>query len=690
MKVRAPAGALVLGCLMGVAPIGDAYALELEIQAPSSPRLEEFRLRVIDALPASLKAALQDRVVIRFRHLARAEVTSLAWCAKRPSTLGEIQVGEIAPRLFGGGPHLLTLDSGFLQEIEKGPDESLRYGCGHRSLYRLALATALHEIAHAYDQLGRPPEREIQDPIAACTERWPHEGSPTDECRQALDARRTVSDRLPFLLVAGLADTPRHADERSANPHEFTSASERFAVNMEYFLLDPEFACRRPAVHELLARHFRHDPFPDRGCAINTKVHVAAASFSSDRWSVTSLDPSRVHEIHYLMAGKGEKLMSRWGHAMLRIVTCAPHRTVPGPDCLKDINHHVVVSYRANVTGTAVSAWAGLTGGYPSQLFLMKMMDVVSEYTVGEGREVFSIPLRLTPEQQARLLKLVLERNWQYRNRYFFVGNNCGTEALNLLRAAVWPHPFSRYNTLPVSPSGVRELLRDYGLSDESVLGLKEARGRYHFPSIHQSGEESFRRLARIAQGARVAIPATTRRFVSRLSPQERSDVFDRICAAAPARAQEAAVYAYELELLARDQIVALAERRALELVERSAEGRKDGLVERALEIQRKRSSLEPWALVPEGYGIPGVEEFSKIDATPLLNELSREMDVFLKTLDAELEDFVTAGKASSHNLARFLGIAAPGGWDVVERLSHPDAERERAGGGRAPQANWH
>jgi hypothetical protein len=683
----APVGGLVLSFFLTLAPIADAFALDLELQGPSSPGLEEFRRRLIGVLPGSLKSALEGRIVVRFEPLAGAELASLATC---PAAFEKVQLGKIARRLFRRTSYVLTLDQGFLREIEKGPEESLQYGCGHRSLYRLALATAVHEIAHAYDLLGRPLERELQDQIAGCLGQRNQEDSPTNECRQALGARRTVSDRLPFLLVTGLADTPSHAGERSVNPREYTSSSERLAVNMEHFLLDPEFACRRPAFHEFLASHFGHDPFPDRGCTINTKVHVAAASFSPERWAVTSLDPSRVHEVHYLMAGRGPQIMSHWGHAMLRIVTCAPHRAAPGPDCLEDVSHHVVVSFRANVTGTTVSSWAGLTGGYPSQLFLLKMMDVVDEYAVGEGREVFSIPLRLTAEELGRLLKLVLERSWQYKNRYFFIGNNCGTEALNLLRAAVWPRPFSLYAALPVAPTGVRASLRDHGLSDESVLGREGARGRYHFRSIHQTGEESFRRLTRIAQSAGVATPRTSKQLISGSSPRQRRDLFERIQSTAPDRAQEAALCFYELELLARNQLTVLAERRALELVEQSAEARDGGLAERATRIQRQRSSLEPWSLAPAGYGIPGEEEFSRIDAAPLLKDLSREIDSFLATIEAGLGDVVKAGEESSLNMARFLRIAAPSGQGIVDRMSRPEAGEERVGGARGSQPNVH
>ena len=83
---------------------------------------------------------------------------------------------------------------------------------------------------------------------------------------------------------------------------------------------------------------------------------------------------------------------------MIRIVLCGPN-TPFGPACLADVNYHITLSFRANVTSTTVSAIGGLFGDYPSQMFLLRFMDTINEYTMGESREMFSYPLKLSRDQ---------------------------------------------------------------------------------------------------------------------------------------------------------------------------------------------------------------------------------------------------------------------------------------------------
>ena len=65
---------------------------------------------------------------------------------------------------------------------------------------------------------------------------------------------------------------------------------------------------------------------------------------------------------------------------MLRLVICAPGRD-PGPDCRLDLDHHLVLSFRAFVDDVQLSSWDGLTGVYPSRLFILPLGQVIDEYT---------------------------------------------------------------------------------------------------------------------------------------------------------------------------------------------------------------------------------------------------------------------------------------------------------------------
>src|SRR5690606_6910013 len=162
---------------------------------------------------------------------------------------------------------------------------------------------------------------------------------------------------------------------------------------------------------------------------------LVAAGEAGAGLQLLALDQARVAGVDYLLAEADASPMSRWGHGMLRLVVCAPGRA-PGPDCRLDLEHHLVLSFRAFVDEVQVSNWRGLTGGYPSRLFVLPLAQVVDEYTRVELRDLHSVPLRLAPEEVARLLERAARVHWSYDGRYRFVGNNCAVEAWKLLNDA--------------------------------------------------------------------------------------------------------------------------------------------------------------------------------------------------------------------------------------------------------------
>ncbi|MDC6673846.1 hypothetical protein OEZ80_26115, partial [Leclercia adecarboxylata] len=130
------------------------------------------------------------------------------------------------------------------------------------------------------------------------------------------------------------------------DPYELTSPLEFVAVNLEYFLLDPSYACRRPSLQRYLRDHFSWAPENAADCADDYPFLNAGREFG--RTPLLSLDPARVYEVDYLFAEANDAWVSRWGHSMLRLVICAPGRE-PGPGCRLDLDHHLVLSFRAFV-----------------------------------------------------------------------------------------------------------------------------------------------------------------------------------------------------------------------------------------------------------------------------------------------------------------------------------------------------
>lgn len=253
---------------------------------------------------------------------------------------------------------------------------------------------------------------------------------------------------------------------RSPDAYELQSPAEFVAVNLEHFLLDPGYACRRPALHAWFAAHFDWAP---RAQACDPALPFVDAGALADAGAapLLELEPARVFAVDYLLAGDGDAMMSRWGHAMLRLVVCAPGRA-PGPDCRLDLDHHRVLSFRAFVDDLQLSSWRGLTGGYPSRLFVLPLQQVVDEYTRVELRPLDSIPLRLSAGDVAALLERAARVHWSYDGHYRFVGNNCAVETWKLLHDGV-PRT-AALDLDSITPKGLLRRLRAAGLVDDAQV----------------------------------------------------------------------------------------------------------------------------------------------------------------------------------------------------------------------------
>jgi hypothetical protein len=251
--------------------------------------------------------------------------------------------------------------------------------------------------------------------------------------------------------------------DRSPDLYELTRPAEFVAVNLEDFVLDPQYARRRPQLAGYFAARFG---LPDPALACRSGLPLLDAG-EGGRLSVMQLDPERVAGIDYLFAEGNDTPMSHWGHAMLRLVICAPGRP-RGPDCRLDLAWHRVISFRAFVDDVQVSSWRGLTGRYPSRLYVLPLDRVVDDYTCTELRGLRSLPLRLDHGEITGLLLRAAQLQWSYDGRYFFLSNNCAVETWKLLHDGV-----PRLAALPlggITPTGLLRRLTRTGVADASVL----------------------------------------------------------------------------------------------------------------------------------------------------------------------------------------------------------------------------
>lgn len=327
-----------------------------------------------------------------------------------------------------------------------------------------ALATVLHEVAHLHDRRVRLSA----DPRLLDLAGW--------QVKIKRPRARTARNRFV---------------DRTPDPYELTSPREFVAVNLEYFLLDPEYACRRPALHRYFKTHFGWAP-PHPACMEGFSYLAAASDPASDvGGALATLDPARVASVEYLLAEGNNDLMSRWGHSMLRLVVCAPGRP-RGPDCRLDLQHHLVLSFRAFVDDVQLSSWRGLTGSYPSRLFVLPLEQVVDEYTRDQLRALQSIPLDLDRSEIAMLLERAGRLHWSYDGRYYFVSNNCAVETFKLLHDGVPRMAASRLDA--ITPTGLLRKLERRGISDTGVLDNPDEARRlgYRFDSLRERYQAMF------------------------------------------------------------------------------------------------------------------------------------------------------------------------------------------------------
>nr|WP_246333594.1 DUF4105 domain-containing protein [Stenotrophomonas tumulicola] len=523
-------------CLLCVAPV--LQATELVSDPAGLGEDERARAQAVvqglaERLPGGLRDALPAQVPVH-------------WTDALP--------GHVAGRAFAGQLRL---------------QRALLAGEGDAGLRRLQ-AALVHELVHVADRA--PAGRWSRDPRLRELAGW---------------------QRRPWKL----GRSANHFSDRSPDAYELESAAEYLAVNSEHWLLDDDFACRRPALAAWLDHALGPRPAPTVSCA--STVPLLQAGDEEGAVELLQLDPARVHAVDYLFAEGGQVAMSRWGHSMLRLVICREGRE-PGPACRLDLDQHRVLSFRAFVGDVELSSWRGLTGGYPSRLFVLPLQQVVDEYTKVEQRGLASIPLQLSPRQIAGLLERTAQVHWSYDGRYYFVSNNCAVETAKLLQAGV--PALQEPGIERFSPSGLRRRLGRLGMLDESVLDdrAKAIRDGFYFESSDTHYEVLF-----AAAKAQLALPAKDAAAWIKLDASARAPWLT-----------QGGMRATAGLLLLEQAAFGRAELRARDRLKRQLLKQPDSEGARNLQVLLQQSGqwLRPGAMLEGGgYGLPQGEELGRL-----------------------------------------------------------------------------
>lgn len=385
------------------------------------------------------------------------------------------------------------------------------------------------------------------------------------------------------------------------------SRNEMFAHHYAHYKTDPEYPCRYPANSLFISRLLKDSGYDKKLIACGG-VETRVIQQDSDRKiyempGILDLDPNRVLRVEYLYASEGEAMMSRWGHAMIKIIACADFRDKVSQECEKDTAFHSVISFRASIDDMIQNQVKGITGGYPSQLFILPFWSVVKEYNQQELRDLEVFRFNFTEEEKRIFLYAVLERYWAYQGRYAFFTNNCSQETAQLLKTAFEP---SRLEEFEKGLNGFTpRLLKRKLTKGEFVENVQKKSGSY-FPSGKNALSKSFNVL--VEEYESLQQYGSIDEFISKTkSASDRRKIFDEIILEAKKNkiSQLAALF-YTIE----SRAIILNEKETRELIQTKYRDFKSENKSAVDSFIIKFRMEKPWELFAKGFGVPLRKEF--------------------------------------------------------------------------------
>jgi hypothetical protein len=391
----------LLFALMATLGFASAYAdVRLVTSAPTAAT-DRFLDETLKLLPPAFHQEVNSTVSVEFVQLdTHPSLKDPCTPRENHQVFGKFQNGKI------------YLNRNFLPHLSNSSNSG--FACGHKSYRKLATATLLHELAHLFDE--------------------------KTQISKSIHFRSLVG---AVTKEGGAGKLKNRESSRSADSYELKNPSESFAINTEFFLLDPEFACRRPNLSSFLSLIYGSKKTE---CKPASEIRVLDGE---GKTFMTDIRPENVREIQYLVAGKGKSAMSRFGHAMFKIVMHPPAQDL-------------VAGFVGMIDDTVINTLDGLTGEYPSRLVVGPYAQTLNKYTRVEMRDLTGYPIGFTAHQKRVFLNQVLTLYWEYAGRYFFISNNCATEAMDLLKTTIVTNEFQKKR--PLTPKGVLEALEATGL----------------------------------------------------------------------------------------------------------------------------------------------------------------------------------------------------------------------------------
>ena len=148
-----------------------------------------------------------------------------------------------------------------------------------------------------------------------------------------------------------------------------------------------------------------------------------------------------------------------------------------------------MLGYRAHIDEFSLNTLKALNGDYKAYLFASRFMDVYEEYAIGEFREIYSIPLRLSDVEREMMVRALADIHWRYTGEYSFFTKNCATLLQNALRVS-WPEFAANENMKSnfLRPDSFFGEIKSSPLADGEILTSldKAEHDGYYFSSTRQ------------------------------------------------------------------------------------------------------------------------------------------------------------------------------------------------------------
>lgn len=500
--------------------------------------------------------------------------------------------------------------------------------CPNKDVHEVLKKTLIHELAH-YIESHTKARREVLQKESWCSNLTGQEKSFNQ--KECLHNRRIK--KYPYSNSHTFQNLnffeKNNLELRIPDNYEKKNSQEAFAVNFEYFITDKDYQCKRPSLYKFYRELFNHEVSSD--CSINYQGHEQIPGNK-----LFNLDPKRVYRIDYLLASKGQEMVSRFGHSMLRIIICSPNRKVVDEKCLLDTNFHAVVSFRANQGVSSKSSMIkGIFGGYPSQLYLINLRSVIQEYTRAEKRDLLSYPLEISDEQKKDLINRVLESFWSYQGDYYFGSNNCASETRDLLSTIFDENDPYWLSNKPDTPYGLLKLLIKMGLTSELDA-----------PTFKRISTES---LVDDYNNTRISVKYTYEEYIA-LGARERSMEIIRI---------DNIEELITLKSIEDEILKDIKKEMKQRFGKKIEEGHDINLGQLGQRLVRSAKLSEPWLLVKnfKDYGIPmeGLSKDLYQKRTEEINSIYKKMDDIAKEKEAALANEIDRTLTNKYGIAKLI-----------------------------------